>query len=56
MNHQPFLERVIPELETIDGKPSVESVVWAKDRLFSCGLHGFVIEHDVRTGKLMVGC
>ncbi len=54
VNYQPFLERVILELETIDDKPSVESVIWSNDRLFSCGLHGFVVEHDIRSGKLLV--
>lgn len=52
--HQPYLEKVILDLETIEDKPSVESMMWVGDRLFSCGLHGFVVEHDPSSGRIKV--
>jgi hypothetical protein len=54
VTHQPFLEKCLLDLERIEGKPSVESLIWVKDRLFSCGLHGFVVEHDTCSGKIKV--
>jgi len=32
-----------------DAEVSVESIAWAGDRLFSCGLHGQVVEYDLVT-------
>ncbi|CAG7652969.1 unnamed protein product [Allacma fusca] len=52
MSHTPFLEKVLYDLESINDKVSVESLVWIHDRLFSCGLHGFVVEHDLVTRKM----
>lgn len=52
--HQPCLVNEILDLELIDGKPSVESIVWIKGRLFSAGLHGFVVEHDLSSLKIKV--
>jgi len=39
----PFLQKCIPGLD----EGSIEGISWYKDRLFTCGLHGFVIEHDL---------
>jgi len=39
----PLLSRLIPG----NSESSVESLAWAGDRLFSCGLHGLVIEYDL---------
>ncbi|CAL8070237.1 unnamed protein product [Orchesella dallaii] len=50
--HQPCMVKQLIDLELIDGKPSVESLVWAQGRLFSGGLHGFIVEHDLRSGKI----
>ena len=50
----PFLQKILYELENNDDKPSVESLIWIKDRLFSCGLHGFIVEHDLNTRKIKV--
>jgi hypothetical protein len=41
------MEKVLTNLEKVDDQPSVESMVWAKNRLYSGGLHGFIIEHDL---------
>jgi len=54
VTHQPYLEKVLLDVEQIDGKASVESLIWVAGRLFSCGLHGFVVEHNVFTGKMKV--
>jgi len=39
----PFLSRLIPG----NSESSIESLAWAGGRLFSCGLHGLVIEYDL---------
>ena len=54
MTHIPFVEKILYDLETINDKVSVEGLVWVRDRLFSCGLHGFIVEHDLCTRKMKV--
>jgi len=34
---------------------SVESLCWVDNRLFSCGLHGFLLEYDLNKLKVKVG-
>jgi U3 small nucleolar RNA-associated protein 4 len=43
VSYTPYLQKSIP------GTPeaSIESLCWFENRLFSCGLHGFVIEYDL---------
>ncbi|EFX86991.1 hypothetical protein DAPPUDRAFT_97204 [Daphnia pulex] len=43
LEHSPHIEKLIP------GSPegSIEALVWSKGRLFSTGLHGFVVEYDL---------
>lgn len=48
------MERTLIDLEKVDGQASVESMVWSNNRLFSCGLHGFLLEHDMLTLKIKV--
>ena len=44
MEHTPHIERQIPG--SINGG-SVEALVWSKGRLFSTGIHGFILEYDL---------
>lgn len=46
-NHvgNPILERWIPG----NSESSVEALAWAGERLFSTGLHGLVLEHDLQS-------
>lgn len=43
MTHSPHIEKLIPG--STEG--SIEALVWSKGRLFSTGLHGFVVEYDL---------
>ena len=43
VEHTPHLEKQIPS----SAEGSVEAVVWSNGKLFSTGLHGFVIEYDL---------
>lgn len=45
MEHTPHIERQIPG--SADG--SVEALVWSKGKLFSTGLHGFIVEYNLVT-------
>jgi U3 small nucleolar RNA-associated protein 4 len=45
MTAAPFLQKWIPG----NSESSVEALAWAKGRLFSTGLHGLVLEHDLNT-------
>ena len=48
--HTPvFLYCLFPPAES---EVSVESVAWAGERLFSCGLHGQVVEYDLVTRQV----
>lgn len=42
--HTPFIERTIPSMHD---NYSIEDIVWSKDKLFSVGLQGFLIEYDL---------
>lgn len=41
--HRPFMQLVLPA----DSEASIEGLSWCDGRLFSVGLHGFVLEHDL---------
>ena len=43
LEHSPHIEKLIPG--STEG--SIEALVWSKGRLFSTGLHGFVVEYDL---------
>lgn len=43
MEHSPHIEKVIPG----SSEGSIEALVWSKKKLFSTGLHGFVVEYDL---------
>ena len=43
MEHSPHIAKLIPG--STEG--SVEALVWSKGKLFSTGLHGFVVEYDL---------
>lgn len=43
----PIIERIIPG----KSNSSVESLVWCNTRLFSTGLHGFIVEYNFSTLK-----
>jgi hypothetical protein len=43
MEHSPHIEKLIPG----SSEGSVEALVWSKGRLFSTGLHGFVVEYNL---------
>ncbi len=45
MEHSPHIEKVIPG--STEG--SIEALVWSKGKLFSTGLHGFVVQYDLIT-------
>ena len=45
VEHTPHIERQIPG----SAEGSVEAVVWSKGKLFSTGLHGFIVEYDLVT-------
>ncbi|XP_064106148.1 U3 small nucleolar RNA-associated protein 4 homolog [Macrobrachium nipponense] len=42
--HKPFMQLVLP---ASDEEASVEGLAWCNDRLFSVGLHGYVLEYDL---------
>ncbi|XP_068232510.1 U3 small nucleolar RNA-associated protein 4 homolog isoform X2 [Palaemon carinicauda] len=42
--HNPFMQLVLP---AVDEDASVEGLAWCNDRLFSVGLHGYVLEYDL---------
>ncbi|XP_023334563.1 U3 small nucleolar RNA-associated protein 4 homolog, partial [Eurytemora carolleeae] len=48
VSYTPYLQK------TIHGTPegSVESLCWVDNRLFSCGLHGFLLEYDLNKLKV----
>ena len=37
-----------------DSQPSIEALLWCNDRLFSSGLHGLVVEHDLERQRVRV--
>ena len=43
MEHTPHIEKQIPG----SNEGSIEALVWSKGRLFSTGLHGFIVEYDL---------
>lgn len=46
LNHAPFIERTFP---TSANNTSIEDIAWHDDKLFTVGLHGFLIGYDLRT-------
>ncbi|KAK4308157.1 hypothetical protein Pmani_020125 [Petrolisthes manimaculis] len=46
---KPFLQKVLPGGE----ESSVEGVAWCGERLFSAGLQGFILEHDLVTNGIL---
>jgi len=47
IEHTPHIEKIIPGTveDSIEG--SIEALAWSKGRLFSTGLHGYIIEYDL---------
>lgn len=47
IEHTPHIEKIIPGSveDSIEG--SIEALVWSKGRLFSTGLHGYIVEYDL---------
>lgn len=43
MEHSPHIEKIIPG----SSEGSIEALVWSRKKLFSTGLHGFVVEYDL---------
>lgn len=43
LEHTPHLEKLFPG----GTEASIEALVWSKGRLFSTGLHGFIVEYDL---------
>ena len=50
VKHTPHLDRVF----TVGKDDSIESIAWCNERLFSAGLGGSVLEHDVLTTTVTV--
>lgn len=44
ITNAPFIEKIIP---TIISNESIEGLKWYKNRLFSVGLHSFLVEYDL---------
>ncbi|KAK8374495.1 hypothetical protein O3P69_011772 [Scylla paramamosain] len=45
---RPFMQLVLPG----DNDSSVEALVWCRGRLFSAGLHGFLLEHNLASREV----
>ena len=43
MEHTPHIEKLIPG----SSEGSIEALVWSNGKLFSTGLHGFIVEYDL---------